>query len=74
MRISNNYGNLRKKRASRAYGVSHIRGSCIDPRDQSNPLDPALKAPRASGAPTIRLLKNDFCTTLLSRGSLCKFQ
>ena len=35
------------------------QGSCIDPMDQSHPLDPTLKARGASGTPTIRLLKKD---------------
>ena len=32
---------------------------CITPIDYFPMLDPTLKAPRASGFPTIRLLKND---------------
>ena len=35
------------------------QSSCIDLNFQSQPLDPAFKAPRASVTPTIRLLEND---------------
>ena len=47
-----------KKRALRGWSLPY-QGSCIDPRDQSHPLDPALQVPRASTFATIRLLEKD---------------
>ena len=60
----NNYVILAKKarfardRAARGWSLAY-QGSCIDPMDQSHPLDPSLKAAGARRFVTIRLLKKD---------------
>ena len=48
----------KKAHAARGWFPPH-QASCIDPMDQSHPLDPTLNASGAIGFPTIRLLKND---------------
>ena len=45
-------------RAARGWSLAY-HGSCIDPMDQSKPLDPTLKVAGARRIRTIRLLVND---------------
>ena len=47
-----------RDRAARGWSLAY-QGSCIDPMDQSHPLDPSLKAAGARRFVTIRLLKKD---------------
>ena len=49
---------LRALKSPRGWCLGY-QGPCIDPMDQSHPLDLTLKASEASATPTIRLLKND---------------
>ena len=48
-----------RDRAARGWSLAY-QGSCIDPMDQSKPLDPTLKVAGARRTRTIRLLINDF--------------
>ena len=47
-----------RDRAARGWSPAY-HGSCIDPMDQSKPLDPTLKVAGARRIRTIRLLVND---------------
>ena len=47
-----------RDRAARGWSLAY-HGSCIDPMDQSKPLDPTLKVAGARRIRTIRLLVND---------------
>ena len=47
-----------RDRAARGWSLAY-QGSCIDPMDQSKPLDPTLKVAGARRIRTIRLLVND---------------
>ena len=47
-----------RDRAARGWSLAY-QGSCIDPMDQSKPLDPTLKVAGARRTRTIRLLVND---------------
>ena len=48
-----------RDRAARGWSLAY-QGSCIDPMDQSKPLDPTLKVAGARRIRTIRLLVNDY--------------